>query len=122
MSDENKTGLAVAVGIGGVAVVGLASYLLGGKPEMPKFGAYKFKSWNPEWVRKLEEASAGFPATFGLYGFPGETFRISESSSYVNDDGTAILYTEKLWPDGHWSDWAKGTREELKREICSAPK
>jgi hypothetical protein len=66
---------------------------------------------------------ATFPATFGLSAFPGETFRISEQSSYFNGPftdptrGTLMLYTERLAKDGTWLDFAKGTECELRRQI-----
>jgi hypothetical protein len=76
--------------------------------------------------RNLAEAIASFPATFGLRAFPGDTFRISRTSSYVNDTGALMLYTEIKKTDfGNANDWlsfAKGTPEELRREIVAVPK
>lgn len=59
---------------------------------------------------------ATFPATFGMHAFPGDTFRISPSSSYFTE-GTMMLYTERLTSNEHWSSFAKGTASELRREI-----
>jgi hypothetical protein len=56
-----------------------------------------------------------FPSTFGLRAFPGDTFRVSSSSSYVNDSGVVQLYTQ-IQRDGKWLDFAKGEINELKRE------
>lgn len=61
-----------------------------------------------------------FPATFQLRAFPGETFRIGASSSYVNDSGTLMLYTE-IQKDGKWLSFAKGTISELQKEIVAPP-
>jgi hypothetical protein len=60
-------------------------------------------------------AISQFPATFGLRGFPGKTFRMSTDSSYVNGS-EVILYTEVL-SDGKWLSFAKGTVAELNREV-----
>lgn len=63
----------------------------------------------------IETAAARFPATFGLRGFPGKTFRISKESSFMRD-ATAVLYTQIQTPSG-WYDFAKGTADELSREV-----
>lgn len=60
-------------------------------------------------------AIATFPPTFGLRGFPGLVFRISESASYVSGD-TIMLYTQ-VSRDGQWLDFAKGTIAELRSQI-----
>lgn len=59
---------------------------------------------------------ATFPETFGLRGFRGRTFRISEQSSYVDDRGEIILYTQVKTPEG-WLDFAKGSPAEIRREV-----
>jgi hypothetical protein len=77
-----------------------------------------------ETYRKV---SARFPATFGLRGFPGEVFRLSESASYFrgkldsSDESDLVLYTERRNENGEWSDWVKGSEAELRRELVTAP-
>jgi hypothetical protein len=76
-------------------------------------------------ARRAEIAST-FPASFGLRGFPGRTFRIAVRSSYwkASDslaESNFVLYTEALNPDGTWTDWAKGSPAEIRREMCAAP-
>jgi len=77
----------------------------------------------------IDRAIAKFPAQFGLRGHEG-TFRISrdasymtdarrwdrETKAYVNITPVPMLYTQRLWDDGTWHDFAKGTLEELQRE------
>lgn len=70
--------------------------------------------------QKLAEAIASFPATFGLRAFPGDTFRVSTPSSYVNDSGEPTLYTEVKRGE-RWLSFAKGTPAELRREIIALP-
>lgn len=65
----------------------------------------------------LRDAIESFPEKFGLKGFPGKTFKISRHSSYINDAGEFMLYTMVDNGDGQWLDFAKGTPEELRREI-----
>lgn len=73
--------------------------------------------FNPEEGRRLiAEAIATFPETFKLRAYPGFTFRISASSSYVNDSGKVQLYTQIL-SGGKWLDFAKGTIAELRAEV-----
>lgn len=69
------------------------------------------------------EVKARFPETFGLRGFPGEVFRISDSSSYFNgpvfgpiENKALILYTERVY-QGEWRDFAKGTESELRAQL-----
>lgn len=66
----------------------------------------------------LDAAIAKFPSTFGLRAFPGETFRLSRSASYMSGP-TPMLYTERLCEDGTWRDFAKGTTEELLRNVVT---
>lgn len=65
----------------------------------------------------IAEAAAKFPALFALRGHEG-TFRISLQSSYLSE-GRVVLYTEKQsdHPGGEWQDFAKGSPEELAREV-----
>ena len=63
----------------------------------------------------IKEAMKSFPETFGLRAWPKDRFRISQRNSYVSN-GVVFLYTQRF--DGkNWSDWAKGTPEELKQVI-----
>lgn len=63
-----------------------------------------------------------FPVTFGLRGFPGDLFKISESASYFGGakNETLMLYTAR-WDGKNWNDFAKGTEYELRREIVVRP-
>lgn len=72
----------------------------------------------PEANAAIEAAIAKFPATFGLQAYKG-TFRISRRSSFVCG-GQVFLYTEAE-RNGEWSDFVKGTPEELKRAIVVLP-
>ncbi len=60
-------------------------------------------------------AAMEFPNTFGLLEFPDDTFRVSVQSSYISGD-TVMLYTERL-VNGKWLSFAKGTANELHREM-----
>lgn len=60
----------------------------------------------------VKRAKAEFPSVFGLRGFPGEIFRISESHSFFNDNDVLMLYTE-IKKNGAWLSFAKGTITEL---------
>lgn len=67
----------------------------------------------------VAKAISEFPETFGLVGFPGKTFRISQSASYVSDypvANTVQLYTQVKRGD-LWFDFAKGTPSELRSQI-----
>ena len=74
----------------------------------------------------FKRVAATFTATFGLRAFPGDTFRISESSSYFGgsmlscEESELILYTERKRGD-EWVDFAKGTAEELRRQVVADP-
>ena len=76
----------------------------------------------------IADAISTFPAEFGLRGFPGKTFQLSQAASYYspafegNDwvkahDGQVMLYTAIKRDDGTWAAFAKGTIEELRPEI-----
>jgi hypothetical protein len=65
------------------------------------------------------DAMKQFPAEFGLKAFPGEKFRVSLRTSYVNDSGVVMLYTERLVGD-KWLDFAKGTVTELTANMVVA--
>lgn len=63
----------------------------------------------------VAEAVAGFPGTFGLRAYPGDTFRVCPRASYVSGD-RVLLYTQRL-VRGEWLDFAKGTADELRRQL-----
>jgi hypothetical protein len=69
---------------------------------------------------KIDAAIARFPATFGLRGFPGLTFRLCPSASYMAGPVFApthvMLYTQ-VERDGEWCDFAKGTEAELRAQV-----
>jgi hypothetical protein len=68
----------------------------------------------------IKDAMSRFPETFGLRAFPGDTFRISESASYLSqwgDPDSLQLYTQRLCEDGKWHDFAKGDEAELRRNV-----
>ena len=82
----------------------------------------------------FKRVAATFPATFGLRAFPGDTFRISESSSYFNgpmlscEEQHLMLYVERHKKShterkrgDEWVDFAKGTAEELRRQVVADP-
>lgn len=61
-----------------------------------------------------------FPATFGLRAFPGDLFRVSRRASYYSKPEVQV-YTQ-IWSEGDvWLDFAKGTEQELRRELMPAP-
>lgn len=66
----------------------------------------------------ITKAAAKFPAEFGLYAYPGKTFRVDLGSSYMSQ-GQVVLYTEIKMPDGTWLDFAKGTPDELAAEVTT---
>lgn len=78
-----------------------------------------------DWKEKSDavaRAVAEFPDEFGLYAFPGERFRVSESASYWSDyENRPLIYTERF-KDGQWRDFAKGTVEKLRSEMVPLPK
>lgn len=77
------------------------------------------KSWQ-EQNDMVAAAIKTFPAEFGLRAFPGDRFRLSQASSYVNDSDVVTLYTER-WNEGlqRWQSFAKGTAGELRAELRS---
>ena len=62
----------------------------------------------------ITETIATFPSTFGLRGFPGKVFSISERASYESPFGSGkfMLYTSL---DGQ--DFAKATPDELRSQL-----
>ena len=73
-----------------------------------------------EELKLVADAAAMFPAEFGLRGFPGKKFRVNLNNSYVST-GTATvqLYTD-IWVCDRWLDFAKGTIEELTKEVVNS--
>jgi len=65
---------------------------------------------------RVQSAIDLFPPTFGLKAFPGEVFRISETASYINDNGVVILYSQRLI-ENRWVDFAKGRVCDFRREV-----
>lgn len=77
---------------------------------------------------RKEAACATFPSTFSLRGHEG-LFRASVRSSYISGNGETsyvMVYTQRyIGPmsadnrhdDSMWSDFAKGTVEELKAQV-----
>lgn len=76
-----------------------------------------------ESKQAVKDAVKRFPETFGLAGFPGELFRVSEQASYTSG-GVVYVYTQRLMlnTDGckQWRDFAKGTVSELQGQIVIA--
>jgi hypothetical protein len=72
----------------------------------------------PWWAeaQAIREAVATFPIEFGLRGFPGKRFILNEASCFVSE-GRVYLYTFVLSDTGAWLAFAKGTPEELRREV-----
>lgn len=58
-----------------------------------------------------------FPETFGLRAFAGDVFRISHYHSFISCRSGVQLYTERRQEDGTWRSFAKGTPDELWREL-----
>ena len=61
---------------------------------------------------RIAQAIAEFPETFGLRGFPGKRFSLSQRSSYVSG-GEVMLYT--VTSEG--LDFTKGTPAEIRAEV-----
>lgn len=63
---------------------------------------------------------AKFPSEFGLRGFRGERFRVSEAASYYSSSSGVVLYTERLErrdDASQWLSFAKGSPEELRAQV-----
>lgn len=72
---------------------------------------------DPKEKEKIVRAAAReFPAVFHLRGTTDKLFRISIQSSYVNDSGQVMLYTE-IQSNGQWLSYAKGSVSELRNAI-----
>ncbi len=73
-----------------------------------------------EEQKAIDEAAAKLPERFGLRAFPDKVFKINRSQSYVSDvDREVMLYTYVLSDDGEWKAFAKGTVDELLREVIA---
>jgi hypothetical protein len=71
--------------------------------------------------RPIIVAASEFPRLFGLRSFPGDLFRISMESSFV-DNGKIPLFTQRFdRRESEWEDFAKGSPVELEREVVDAP-
>jgi hypothetical protein len=68
-------------------------------------------------VKLIDAAMAEFPKEFGLRAYPNRRFNINKRDSYVNDRGEVLLYVHINMGGNHWSSFAKGTVEELKKEV-----
>lgn len=53
---------------------------------------------------------------FGLRGFPGDTFRVNTTNSYIGDDGKLVIYTDR-WDGSMWRAFAKGSEAELRANM-----
>ena len=71
-----------------------------------------------ERTSRIAADAAEVPATFGLRGFRGDVFRVNLASSYVNDAGTVVLYTE-VWSRVGWASFAKGPLVELRPQVST---
>lgn len=89
--------------------------------ELVEAGAIDEPTPESERPATIAQLVARFPETFGLACDRDSTFRISERSSYINDAGIPMLYTQRLNKKGAWEDFAKGTLEELGAQITPAP-
>lgn len=68
--------------------------------------------------QRIADVAAEFPMTFGLWAFPGDTFRVSIRGSYIGTYGQVMLYTQRWTRDGYWECFAKSTPQELSTQIC----
>jgi hypothetical protein len=77
----------------------------------PRPGSYA------EEKQKIADAVASFPERFKLRAFGGDVFRVTPDHSYMNGEGIIQIYTERFCEDGEWKSFAKGTVEELRKEV-----
>jgi hypothetical protein len=70
---------------------------------------------------RISEAISEFPPVFGLRGHPGQTFRLSAKSSYVDDCDIVQLYSQRYCEDGEWRDFTKGSQIHYEYEWCMEP-
>jgi len=75
--------------------------------------------WQQQQDAVRDEVAKWSGKTFNLRGHSG-TFRVSERASYWSDSyNTVLLYTERLDERGKWTDFAKGTPDQLEREAVN---
>jgi hypothetical protein len=67
----------------------------------------------------VKAAIEKFPKVFGLRAFPGKEFSISETASYYSDMEHCVMLYVFVYDSGaaRWKDFAKGTFNELRKEI-----
>ena len=70
---------------------------------------------------RVQAAMRMFPKEFGLRAFPDRVFTIDETASYVNDAGIVMLYVFGKADYGSSLAFAKGTTDELWRELVALP-
>jgi len=69
----------------------------------------------------VEQAASQFPLVFGLRAFPGKRFKVGIAQSYISE-GVVVLYTQVWNPERSiWVDFAKGTVDELSKEVVDLP-
>jgi hypothetical protein len=76
--------------------------------------------------QEVKDAVAAFTAEygdeFGLRAYPGKRFSVVEGASYLSHSEGVLLYVyvlddDKAAPDRSWMAFAKGTADELRREV-----
>ena len=71
-------------------------------------------------AEQCDALRAQFPRAFGLRGFPGDTFRVSTTFSFIGDDGSVVVYTERWNAKSQlWQAFSKGSAAEVRREMVS---
>lgn len=80
-----------------------------------KKGDNMIPDFGPEADALIKKTCELFPETFALKNFPNETFRVSQSSSYMSG-GHVMIYIERR-VGNEWLAFSKGTFTELNREI-----
>lgn len=65
-------------------------------------------------AQRIDEVVASFPPVFRLRAFPGDLFCILRAACYWSNG--PVLYTGRL-VEGDWLAFAKGSPEELRREV-----
>ena len=69
----------------------------------------------------VDDEIALFPVSFGLHDYPGQTFSLVPSDSYVGKDGTVYLQVAEIVGKS-WRPFALGTADQLRTEITDAPR
>jgi hypothetical protein len=65
----------------------------------------------------IANAAKQFPKTFNIRALPGKECMIATGDSYVTAEGIVYLYVYFKTDNNEYVAFAKGTVEELKREI-----